>query len=100
MKRFVDSMACRSRAHCPVCRDREGGRKMRTAWGRRFLLPDDKVDFDCPFGGGWGASPSKGLGDTVSKLIDMIFFGKIKECGGCRKRRAALNKRFPYTKKG
>jgi hypothetical protein len=43
--------------------------------------------------------PSQGLGDTVEKLIDIIFFGKVKTCGKCRKRRDRLNRRFPYGKR-
>jgi len=39
---------------------------------------------------------SKGVGDTVSRLIKKMTRGKVKECGGCKKRREALNKRFPY----
>lgn len=34
----------------------------------------------------------KGLGDVIAKVTK--FFG-IKECGGCKKRREALNKAFP-----
>ncbi|HIJ11891.1 TPA: hypothetical protein HA278_07580 [Candidatus Woesearchaeota archaeon] len=41
-------------------------------------------------------SPSKGLGDTVGKLIDRVTMGKIKECKPCEERRAKLNKHFPY----
>lgn len=100
MKLFIDSTACRSMAHCRTCRDREGGRKRRQFWSEHFILPDGAVDFECPFGGRWDKPPSRGVGDTVEKMIDIIFFGKIKECEGCRKRRATLNKRFPYTKKG
>ena len=40
--------------------------------------------------------PSKGLGDTVKKVIDKVTGGKMKPCGGCKKRREALNKVMPY----
>tara|TARA_R100000152_G_C6782215_1_gene219068 strand:+ start:79 stop:243 length:165 start_codon:yes stop_codon:yes gene_type:complete len=39
---------------------------------------------------------SKGLGDTVSKVIKKITRGKVSECEPCRKRREALNKALPY----
>ncbi len=41
---------------------------------------------------------SKGLGDTVSKIIEKITFGKKKsdDCLPCQKKKEALNKRFPY----
>ena len=41
---------------------------------------------------------SKGLGDTVSKIIKKVSGGKVKECEPCRKRKEALNKKFPYKK--
>ena len=41
---------------------------------------------------------SKGLGDTVSKLIKKISGGRVKECEPCRKRKEALNKKFSYKK--
>ena len=41
---------------------------------------------------------SRGLGDTVKKLIDKFTGGKVKPCGGCKKRQEALNKMMPYGK--
>jgi len=43
---------------------------------------------------------SRGLGDTVAKLIERVSGGKLKarrDCG-CRKRQAWLNKTFPYRR--
>jgi hypothetical protein len=34
---------------------------------------------------------SRGLGDKVKKAIDTVSRGKIKQCGGCKKRQAKLN---------
>ena len=42
----------------------------------------------------------KGLGDTVSSMINNISGGRIKECGGCRKRKAWLNRNIPYSVEG
>ena len=42
---------------------------------------------------------SKGLGDTVSKMIKKVSRGKVKECAPCAKRRAKLNRMFPYRNK-
>lgn len=46
---------------------------------------------------------SKGLGDTVEKIITKIgettkieYIRKKKGCEGCRKRKEWLNKQFPY----
>jgi|TARA_R100001530_G_C4261535_1_gene140600 hypothetical protein len=41
---------------------------------------------------------SKGLGDTVSNVIKKVSGGRIKECGGCSKRREWLNNKVSYTK--
>mgnify|MGYP006419838491 CR=1 FL=1 len=43
---------------------------------------------------------SKGLGDTVSSIINTVSRGKIKECGGCKKRKQWLNENVSYTKVG
>ena len=43
---------------------------------------------------------SKGLGDTVSKIIKKITLGKVEECEPCKKRKEALNNKFPYGKNG
>lgn len=46
-------------------------------------------------------SKSKGLGDTVEKVIKITGLHKLKpkkDCG-CNKRKQALNKAFPYTKR-
>tara|TARA_R110000824_G_scaffold283177_1_gene471542 strand:+ start:124 stop:288 length:165 start_codon:yes stop_codon:yes gene_type:complete len=42
---------------------------------------------------------SKGLGDTLSKIIKNITLGKVEECEPCKKRKEALNKKFPYKSK-
>lgn len=39
---------------------------------------------------------SRGLGDTVAKIVKKTG---IKPCGGCQKRRQKLNKAFAYAKK-
>ena len=38
----------------------------------------------------------KGLGDTVSRVINRVSRGKIKECGGCENRKEYLNQMIPY----
>jgi hypothetical protein len=39
--------------------------------------------------------PMRGLGDAIHKVTSKLG---IKECGGCAKRRATLNKAFPFGK--
>ena len=40
---------------------------------------------------------TKGLGDSVSSLIQYVSRGRIKECGGCKKRKEWLNHGVPYS---
>jgi len=42
---------------------------------------------------------SRGLGDTIKKAIDKVTRGKVKQCGGCKKRQEKLNKLLPYGDK-
>ena len=50
------------------------------------------------------ASKYRGLGDVlaavaqpVAKAIDAVAGTQIQTCGGCAKRRAALNETFPFS---
>ena len=43
---------------------------------------------------------NKGLGDTVSSIINTVSRGKIKECGSCKKRKQWLNENVSYAKGG
>ena len=42
---------------------------------------------------------SKGLGDTVKKVIESVTGKKASNCGPCQKRREALNRLMPYKSK-
>ena len=44
----------------------------------------------------WVEKPSRGIGDTVEKIIHKATAGRVKSCGGCKKRRDALNNMLPY----
>jgi hypothetical protein len=46
------------------------------------------------FGHDWNSD--EGFGDTVSRVIKKVSKGKLKECGGCKKRRDTLNRMIPY----
>ncbi len=62
------------------------------------------VDFECPEGKPWESElgqpvapkKSRGLGDTVAKIIHKVSRGRVKPCGGCKKRQKKLNKLVPY----
>ncbi len=66
------------------------------------------IDFKCPKGKVWESElkqsvtpkKSRGLGDTVAKIIHKVSKGKIKPCRGCKKRQRRLNKLVPYGKLG
>jgi len=45
------------------------------------------------------SNKSRGLGDTVERIIKKVTRGKVKPCGGCKKRRELLNKMIPYEDK-
>lgn len=38
--------------------------------------------------------PMRGLGDAIAKVTNALH---IPQCGGCKKRQAALNKLVPFT---
>ena len=42
---------------------------------------------------------NKGLGDTISNVIKKVSGGRVKECGGCSKRREWLNDKVSYTRR-
>lgn len=43
--------------------------------------------------------PSRGLGDTVHRVLDAVGVHRVvKACGGCAARRAALNDAVPFVK--
>ena len=56
------------------------------------LAPED-FPMHCVGGGRYEGGKSRGLGDTVAKITKAVG---IKPCGGCAKRRKAMNKIFPF----
>ena len=97
MKNFAETTACLQEVHCITCRNRENGYKFRESLSKAFKLPNDEINFECPYGKEWEhKSKSKGLGDTLKKAIEKVTLGKVKPCGGCKKRQEKLNKLFPY----
>jgi len=92
---FVESLACKSRAHCNKCRSKVGHRHWREGLKKHFELPENEVDFACPFGAKWREQALTGAGDIVAKLTKAVG---IEPCAGCEQRQTALNKRFPLGK--
>ena len=97
MRAWTQSVHCRLEAHCGTCRNLEGGRAWRKQIAERSVV--EGVDWPCPRGKAWGwTGPSRGLGDTVAKVIKAVTLGRVKPCGGCGKRRAKLNRLVPYRR--
>jgi len=92
---FTETSHCRSGVHCSRCRDLEAGRRWRRGIARAFDVPE--TDWPCPSGKPWGyEGKSRGLGDTVAKIIKRVTRGRLKPCVGCKKRQKALNRLVPY----
>jgi hypothetical protein len=100
-------MACRTHAHCAVCRNSRG---FRESLLKRGCV--DVVDFDCPEAARIGQTKGlpemerkRGLGDVVEGLVKPIAKalglrcldaeGKLRPESGCAKRRDALNRVLP-----
>ena len=90
-RRFTEMSVCVRQQVCLVCRDQDKGRKWREAIAKRYET--DGADWPCPRGHDWG---SRGLGDTAAKMIKWMTRGRVRPCGGCKKRQALLNKVWPY----
>ena len=100
MKEFCQTWHCLSRAKCERCRDLEGDRAWREMIARNFEVPGGEIDWKCPHGLHWGdGGPIRGLGDLVAKAIKFVSRGRIKPCGGCKKRRKRLNELVPFHSK-
>jgi hypothetical protein len=78
---FERSAHCTSRKWCKICRS-------DAKWRAQLGAPDK-----CPFG------VVTGVGDVVemiaqpiARVIDRVAGTNVQECGGCSKRRDALNR--------
>jgi len=50
---FVLTEHCKSQLHCVTCRAKNGGRYWRSTLEQHYTLPNNVVDFDCPYGKSW-----------------------------------------------
>ena len=80
VRAFTESIHCCSRAHCIGCRDLNGGRPWRAEMAKRFRMPRNVVDFDCPEGLPWNVKEHD--------LPDGTQRHEKKPCG-CGKKRPA-----------
>lgn len=45
-----------------------------------------------------GLPPMRGLGDAIAWGIDTVTGGRLKPCGGCKRRQKWLNEKVPFTR--
>ncbi len=99
---WIGSPSCRSHVHCHACRRRPDFRaKLARAWqlpDRDFACPEGFTPEDLPQSPVLTQPPSRGLGDTIARLIHWLSFGRVRPCGGCRRRQAFLNWLWPYNR--
>lgn len=102
--KFTESTHCASRRHCTACRS---SRSFRLSLAEAFELPEDGVDFACPYGRGDAASEPtpapplptrcgctkrktrRGLGDLVAAVTTAVG---MERCLGCKRRQVRLNR--------
>jgi len=72
MQNFIDTIHCKSRSHCLTCRQKEEGRDFRESLYQNFKLPDNKIDFECPYGKKWIETPLTIEGQKEVKYYDAI----------------------------
>ena len=90
-KKWILSPHCTGFVHCASCRD-NGPRGIEFRQQRiddGYEVPGGIRDFECPWGAKWGHGQPRGLGEVMAKIAKWM---RIKECGGCRKRRGWLNR--------
>lgn len=68
--------------------------RFKETGGNMPLVPPEELNKALAAAGLLDVTPhdAMGLGDMVSKIIKTVTAGKAKECGGCKKRREALNR--------
>jgi hypothetical protein len=113
MKMFIDHPEhCAQGSDLFRCRDCRTDQEWRDLIRQDWEVPSD-WDEVCPWGieleqlNNMSLVPikakrkrrSRGLGDTIAKLIHRLTLGLVKPCCACRQRQAFLNKLIPYRNK-
>lgn len=99
---FADTVHCLSRAHCATCRNLEEGRNWRKSLVSLFVLPNNEIDFKCPYGKDWGDSgtpppppqprPTPKMAARPTTAITPTGVQAIEGGCGCSRRKAAAAK--------
>ena len=87
---WIKSSHCKSGAHCNTCRDMEDGRAWRISIGKAFALPDEGVDFECPYELAWGdtstapAVPESSLPHIATAAnLPFTHICQARSCANC-----------------
>lgn len=79
---------------CPACQRPRGWPKGQ----RNAASMPERYNRECTAASSEPPKPkSRGLGDTVAKVISTATGGLVRPCGGCKKRQEKLNELFPYA---
>jgi hypothetical protein len=89
-RKGLDVAGCPS---CPQRTTRNGNLKEPSVYGKGGERTRDPIPVTPPQAP--PPKPMRGLGDAISRVTGKLG---IKECGGCAKRRALLNKVVPFGK--
>ena len=78
--KFVETIHCTSRIHCKGCRNLVTGRDFRKKLSEFYELPNNDIDFECPFGIPWNKQEPQ-----IFKTDQKANLPIHKGCGGCGK---------------
>ena len=85
---WFETNHCKTKKHCKVCRDLDGGRSWRIDVRNTFAESNEPYisdDFECPYGKKW---------------IDFTIVKKVKKnkCGGCKDKAEKFKKALAKEK--
>lgn len=90
---FTDTIHCLGRRHCNNCRNLEEGHNWRRNLLKLYVLPNNNVDFECPYGKKWGE-----VTEVPEHLAPLSPATKDASCIPCGKRNKALGNQTRNTK--
>lgn len=93
---FVDTPHCLLRKHCSTCRNFDGGRGFRQSLFKLFVLPNDDVDFECPYGKKFHDGKAADMDRPAMRAATNTAVDPVPDpagCSPCARKRALLLKR-------
>ena len=80
---FTNTIHCQSGSHCGICRKKVGGHGWRRSLMSLFVLPNNEVDFICPYGKSWAIEPKiETNGATNKQMAISLSNGQEKAMTG------------------